>query len=176
GFFESSDGGKSWKVQRWFPDGLVRLVSNPSDGANYFVVTSHGEMFRTYDRGVSWTRLTEGFRQFPKADRIAGVALDIMNPSTLYTASPYGLLRSQNGGTTWSSANLIVPPQSSGANAVTVNPKNSRQIFAAVGAQIYRSDDFGEHWGILNSPTSDQIRMIYVDPEDTSIVYAVVGR
>src|SRR3990167_2671485 len=57
GVYKSVDGGKSWRVQKWFPDGIIKLIGNPADGANYFALTSHGEMFRAYDRGVSWARL-----------------------------------------------------------------------------------------------------------------------
>src|SRR3989338_2232792 len=176
GFLESSDGGKSWRVQKWFPDGIIRLIGDPSDGANYFALTSHGEMFRTHDRGVSWVRLSEGYRKYPKADKITDFSIDKLQPSIIYAASQYGLLRSENAGNVLNPVDIIVPPQASGVGAIEVSPKDSRELFAGVGSQIYKSNDFGEHWRIINLPTANRVNIIRAHPEDQGVIYAVVGK
>ncbi len=176
GFLESSDGGKSWRVQKWFPDGIVKLIGNQSDGANYFALTSQGETFRTYDRGVSWTRLSEGYRKYQKADKITDFVLDKLQPLVIYTASQYGLLRSENAGSVWNPVGIIVPPQASGVGAIEVSPQDSRRLFIGVGSQIYKSDDFGEHWQIIQLPAQGVIKMLRIPAGDSNIIYAVVGK
>ncbi|KKW22279.1 MAG: hypothetical protein UY71_C0009G0012 [Parcubacteria group bacterium GW2011_GWB1_52_7] len=176
GFLESSDGGKSWRVQKWFPDGIIKLIGNPADGANYFALTSHGEMFRTYDRGVSWARLSEGYRKYPKADKITDFSIDKLQPSVIYTASQYGLLRSENAGGVWNPVDIIVPPQASGVGAIEVSPKDSQKLLAGAGSKVYKSDDFGEHWQVISLPTANNVRLLRAHPVDQNIIYAVVGR
>ena len=176
GFFESSDAGKSWRVQKWFPDGIVRLVANPSNGAEYYVVSTHGEMFRTDDRGLSWVRLTEGYRSFKNAYKMTDLTLDPLNPAIVYMASPYGLLRSQNSGKTWSAVPLTIPPGGATVATVTVSPQNSSQILAGVGSRIHKSIDGGETWQEIQLPTSGNITMLRVLSGGAGEIYAVSSK
>ncbi|MBI2054917.1 MAG: hypothetical protein HYT39_02340 [Candidatus Sungbacteria bacterium] len=176
GFLESLNGGKSWRVKKWFPDGLMRLISNPANSSEFYVVTRGGEMYRTNNSGESWTRLTEGYREFRGSTNILDVALDTLNPSIIYAASKFGLLGSRNSGNIWRAVPIIIPPEALPVRAVAVDPKNSNRIYISAASQVYASEDFGEHWQILHSPASSQVNMLRVSPKDAKTLYAVVGK
>lgn len=176
GFFVSSDGGITWRVQKWFPDGLVRLLKNPSGNGQFFALTSRGEFYRTDDAGESWFRLTPGYSAYPGAAKIHDLVLDPSNPAVLYSVSEYGLLRSEDAGSVWRPVRVIIPPESLPMNAVGVDPKNSARIFVGIRNQLYRSDDFGDHWQIIGVPTDLKVLKIRFSPADSRVVFAVVGR
>lgn len=174
GFFESTNGGISWRVRKWFPDGLIRLVENYSNPLEFYVTTPHGEMYRTSDGGGSFVRLTEGYRLFPNANEITDVMLDPTNPSVIYTASKFGLLRSPNAGVLWGALPIIIPPEALPIRTIAINPVNSDEIYVGVSSQIYKTEDGGEHWQILDLPTSAAISMIRINPQNPNIIYVIL--
>ncbi|MBI3627899.1 MAG: hypothetical protein HY220_04140 [Candidatus Sungbacteria bacterium] len=176
GFLTSSDAGKTWKVDKWFPDGLISLIQNPARGSELFVLTPHGELYRTEDEGASWTRLTPGYASFSNAASITDIRLDQNNPSTIYISSEFGLLRSVDSGTTWKEVPLIIPPKGLSIQSVAVNTKNSREIYAAAGNSIYVSEDFGENWRAMPMNVTASIAALRIKPDNPNIIFAVVGK
>lgn len=176
GFLESKDGGVTWRVQKWFPDGLVRLLDNPGNAEELFVMTRGGELYRSQNRGLSWARLTGAYSHFDGATQIADIQIDPNQNATVYTASKFGLLRSVNSGNAWDPVNLIIPPEALPIRSVAVNPGDSRRVYAGVGSTIYFSEDGGERWRVLDLPTTLPIRMIRIDPENPRTIYVVAGR
>ncbi|MBI4134815.1 MAG: hypothetical protein HY471_01755 [Candidatus Sungbacteria bacterium] len=176
GFLVSDDRGDSWHVEKWFPDGLVRLIANPINNGEFYVVSSRGELYRTENAGESWLRLSEGYRVFQGAGEIQDVTLDASNTSTIYTGSKFGVLRSQNSGKIWRAVPVIIPPTALPVRAVVIDPRNSAKIFVSAASTVYRSDDFGERWQILQLPTVEPIKMLRVSPEDSNVIYAIAGR
>ena len=175
GFFESNDQGKTWRIQKWFPDGLTRLLADPADSSEYYVVSSHGEMFRTNNRGLSWLRLTEGYSSFSKADKIADLTFDPLNYSTIYSASSYGLLRSADRGVHWEQVRLIVPTGKEGVSAAAINPNDSSFLYAGVGQDLYASRDGGTSWRTLSLRAPAPIRLLRVNPRDPKVIFAVIS-
>lgn len=175
GFLESKDGGVTWRIQKWFPDGLVQLIDSPGNSEELFTMTRDGEVYHTENRGISWARLSAGFANFDGADQIADIQIDPRESSTVYTASRFGLLRSTDSGNSWNPVKIIIPPEALPIRAVGVDPKDSRRLYAGVGSQIYLSLDYGERWRVLDLPTEQHIRMIRIDPENPRTVYVVAG-
>lgn len=175
GFLESKDGGVTWRIQKWFPDGLVKLIDNPGNSEELFLMTRGGEVYRSQNRGLSWTRLTAGFASFHGAEDIADIEVDPSQSSTVYTASRFGLLRSTNSGNVWQPVSIIIPPEALPIRAVATDPKDSRRLYAGVGSQLYVSEDYGERWRVLDLPTKLPIRMIRIDPENPRTIYVVTG-
>ena len=132
-------------------------------------------MFRTNDRGLSWLRLTEGYSSFSKADKIADLILDPLNYSTVYSASGYGLLRSEDRGIRWSQVKLIVPPGKAGVGAVAVSPNDTSVLYAAVGQDLYASRDGGASWRVLSLRALAPIRLLRINPRDPKVIFAVVS-
>lgn len=175
GFLESKDGGVAWKVQKWFPDGLIKLIDNLRNSEELFLMSRGGEVYRTENRGASWARLTPGFQNFDGAEQIADIQIDPSQSSTVYTASRFGLLRSTNSGNTWTPVNIIIPPEALPIRAVAINPGDSKRMYAGVGAALYLSEDGGENWRVLDLPTALPIRMIRIDRQDPRTIYVVAG-
>ena len=121
------------------------------------------------------------------AGRISVVVGVPGDPLTYYVAGANGgIIKTTNGGTTFTSIFDKAGPASIGAIAVAPsdrnivyvgtgegNPRNN----ASVGDGMYKSIDGGEHWTHIGLEKSDKIARLVVDGRNPDVVYAcVLGR
>lgn len=172
GLLETEDAGKTWRVVRWFSDGLIRLLVSPVSESIRFVVSPRGSIFRTLDRGKSWEDATPALRQFLGATAKQRWLMDSFG--ALYVGSDYGLLRSRTNSSSFEALPLIIPPDALPVLAVAVAPQDARYILVSAGSEIYRSRDGGESWEILPLPGSGSISHLLIDREKSDVIYAVV--
>jgi photosystem II stability/assembly factor-like uncharacterized protein len=179
GFYRSTDAGRSW-TRTGLRDGqqITQIVVDPRNPQRLFVAvlghpygpnTERG-VYRSLDGGTSFTRVL--YR-----DSLTGAAdlvMDPVDPNTLYavlwqsqhgpwenavfTGPGSGLHKSTDGGATWRVIGRGLPTYATdglGRIGITVAPSEPRRMFATVearrGAGLYRSDDAGETWRLINS-------------------------
>ena len=103
---------------------------------------------------------------------VYALAINPLNPSTIYAATDIGVLRSTDGGASWDATNNGLP--SARVTAVALDPSNPSTVY--VGTQgVFKSTDGGETWapaanGIPSSSLG--VAAIAVDPAHPSILYA----
>ncbi|MDP3727409.1 MAG: hypothetical protein Q8R35_02080 [bacterium] len=171
GLLETADQGLTWRVRRWFADGLVRLLVDPSHPANWYVASSRGKLFRSLDRGGTWADVTESFSEFSGALRNQTWAID--RTGTLYLGSRHGLLRSSDQGLTFSAPPLIIPPDALPVAAVAVDPRIPSRIVVAAASQLYGSVDGGASWIIVMPPSTKRITHLAIDLAESQTIYLV---
>lgn len=176
GFLDSQNGGRTWRVRKWFSEPLTKLVPNKIYPFEMYVATASGKIFKTFDRGENWADLNSDFENFKGSQKLTALVIDSLNFTTLYHGSSYGLLRSLNGGFSWSPVKVIIPPEALPVNAVAVDPFNSNVIHMAASSQVYKSIDGGINWSVDQLPTKLKIKMIKINPKDSKILYAILGR
>ena len=160
-FAYSDDRGETWSTGDGGASGGVgvrRIVSDPADPNTLYTAD---EVFRSTDRGVSWTQL-------PSDPRISDLAIDPLLPNTLYGVDGQGLFVSRDSGATWTEA-LDVPMRSVAAAA----SEGGTRVFAGSFRGLYVSDD-GQTWigsssGLRGAPW----RTLALDPGNSSTLYSV---
>ena len=124
GMFHSTDGGDSWQRNK---EGLVSdfgfpIVTDPVTGAVYayplesdlFRLPKDGAMvvYRSTDRGRSWTPLTKGLMQSGAYTTVlrGAMSVDGAEPCGVYIGTTSGTIHwSSNGGDSWQHIHCLLP-------------------------------------------------------------------
>lgn len=205
GVYRSEDGGVTW-VNTGLRDAqqIGRVVVHPTDPRRVFVAalghpygpnTERG-IFRTLDNGATWERVLYVDENTGGMD----LALEPGNPSVVYAvlwaarqapwemgsswtkSSQNGLYKSTDGGTTWRRLGEGLPTAADGLGRIGIATSASRptRLFAVAGARrgsgVYRSDDGGEHWSLVNADRrlwerDGDFNEIRVDPTNADVAY-----
>ena len=174
GMFRSTDGGRTWSHVGLVDERFTHVVFHPSTPGLVFAGTqsdlethgslktlrdsrdrerrSKGALFVSRDYGVTWEMKSEG-------EGFSEIVPHSTSPEVLCAASrTRGILRSEDGGSTWQiieqglpgigHLSLCASTHEKGAlfTAANVRPHMTDKPLVA----IYRSDDFGLSWSLLN--------------------------
>jgi photosystem II stability/assembly factor-like uncharacterized protein len=130
------DRGRTWgklKLPRHLID-LTTLTVDPRDSRRLYLGTSEGRVYKTTNRGSSWTEISRGL-PVGFYEQIWQIVVDPQRPQTVYVAHTSGVYITGNGGSTWHPLNGGLP----GAPWVLVlDPQNPRKLYAATyGSGVY---------------------------------------
>ncbi|NNC83935.1 MAG: T9SS type A sorting domain-containing protein [Flavobacteriales bacterium] len=167
---------------------ITDIAISPVDDNTFFIGCAVGGVFRTTDRGESWTPV------FDTAGRpsIGDVTIAPSDPDRVYvgtgeangsgTSGAFfgdGVWRSDDGGDTWQEAGL---PDSQHIGRLVVHPTDPDKVFAATTGLLYgtsptrglyRTADGGANWEqVLFVTDSTACIDVVMDPVNTDIIYA----
>jgi photosystem II stability/assembly factor-like uncharacterized protein len=203
GVYRSGDGGKTW-THCGLADtrhiGEIRI--HPKNPHHVFVAAlghafgpnAERGLFRTTDAGKSWEKVLY------KSDRAGAVdvSFDPHSPEVVYATiwqahrnfwelssggPDSGLWKSADGGDTWVdiTQNKGLPRGGIiGKIGVTASPAKAGRVWALIEASekpgLYRSDDFGETWKLINDESKLRYRPwyymhVFADTTDADTVY-----
>ena len=88
-----------------------------------------------------------------------------------------GVMKSADGGDSWRRVGIEQGLHSDAMVRTLASPPNQPQVvFAGTDKGLYRSDDVGEHWGLVDSALSDYtVWALAIDQEDPDRMYAGTG-
>lgn len=111
--FKSIDGGASWSELTITPFYLEvhDLAIDPVTPATLYAVIPYDGVFKSTDGGATWsaanTGLTDTLQAFGFNLNLRDLAIDPLNPTTLYLGTVAGVFKSTDGAATWSPTGLI---------------------------------------------------------------------
>ena len=164
GVFRSTNSGGTWERRS---NGLPANASvgplelAPSDSSRLYAVVGGNTLFTTTDAGATW-------RPLPRLENyINRLVVDPSQPRTLYASTSPGLIKSTDGGQTWSQ------PILSSDGPIAIAPSAPNVLYAEVYGRLRRSDDRGATWTEKTGSFSS-IDLIAVDPHNPDVVYFIV--
>lgn len=203
GIWKTVDAGKTWE-HMGLPDsrhvGRIRIhPQNPdlvyvSVMGDLYKPSEERGVYRSKDGGKNWERVLFANDEAGSVDLV----MDPNNSRVLYASTwrirrtPYslesggegsGIWKSTDAGDTWT--NIMdakgLPDGPIGIIGLAVSPVNSERVFAIIEAEkggVYRSDNAGESWNLVNSSRALRQRAwyysrIYADTQDEDIVYVM---
>lgn len=182
---------------------ISAIACSPSDPDVYFVAGCDGGVWRSVDGGTSWDDVTSDMPTSamgalavdPTNPNIVYAGTGEANYAN-HSRYGLGLFKSVDGGDSW---NQLAESTFAGRcfSSLVIDHQNPSTLYAAItraggfpelaGAKqhpgatgplgVWRSDDGGESWGQLtNGLPNLSATSIVMDPTDSSILYAGIGR
>jgi hypothetical protein len=158
--------GQTYGASRVNVSGRISsVVVDPRNSAHVLVGAANGGVWESFDRGASWAPRSD----FAPTLTVGALAFDPSNSSTVYCGtgegnawynSPFGagILRSSDGGTTWSIL-CTNPFVGQGFYNLDVNPANGQHLIAGTTNGLYVSTDGGINWTERRSSTTWSLSM-----------------
>jgi Secretion system C-terminal sorting domain len=182
-----------------FAGRILSMAISPANANTIFVGSASGGLWKTTTGGtggpggISWTYVPTGFPVLG----VGAVAINPSNANEIYigTGEVYnknekgvtagghirthrgfygiGILKSLDGGTTWSQVLSFQASNLEGVNDLLINPLKPSTVYAATTNGLYRSFNSGQNWTRIHSVlmTMD----LAMKPGDTSVLYIASG-
>ena len=201
GVYKSTDAGQSWSFVGLREVGQIGALrvhpTNPdvaylSATGNPFSPNPERGVYRTRDGGRSWQKVLFVSDSTGASD----VELEPGNPEVVYAvmwrgerkpwtiisgAREGGVYKSVDGGEHWTKLTAGLPNELVGKGNIAVTAANPKRLYllyeAKPGAGLYRSDDAGATWSLVNGTPALIQRPFYyttlaADPTNADVVYA----
>ncbi len=136
------------------PDRIIALGLD--DAGNALLKATANALYRSGDEGLTWTQIALP----PAASKhdIAAVTASARNKNVWYLAGPgFGVLRSADGGQSWTARNDGLPSRKVAALATHADQADTVYAYV-IGKGIFRSEDAGAHWRLMDKGPRGEIR------------------
>lgn len=168
---KSEDYGVTWKPIKKFAKRIRKMVVDPFDSRRLYVGIIDNGLYRSDDKGGSWDYLNEGMKDYKGAKNYFDFAVSAGSEGMLLYASDYGILRSLDGGLTWSKLNILHRPGEEDIFAIEIDPENANNMYYATDRALYKSLDGGTNWAVKKMPTTRIARDLTIHPKDSTKIF-----
>jgi photosystem II stability/assembly factor-like uncharacterized protein len=185
--FRSKDGGSTWSElaglrthstgQRWQPGAggmcLHTIIQDPKNANRIYVAISAAGAFRSDDGGKTWNVATKGLRSgfLPNPEAEVGhcvhkLAMHPSKPDTLFMQKHWDVMRSDDGGMSWTEVSGNLPSDFGFPIAVHAHEpetiyvvpieSDSQHFPPEAKLRVYRSRTGGNEWEALTKGLPQQ--------------------
>jgi photosystem II stability/assembly factor-like uncharacterized protein len=189
GTYRSTDAGATWQLLEGplSSGDAAAFVTIPGSPASVLASTAYG-LFASKDAGAIWQAFGKGL---PFNSSITGLLTDVRQPNRVFAISyaerpadgtaeasaaplvrelkPPMLLRSVDGGSTWTPASQGLPGVD--PMAWTLDPNDPNTLFISSRERMFRTTDAGLKWQTASLPAGGHYALA-IAPSDSNVVYA----
>lgn len=142
---------------------VLSVVVDPRDPQVLYAAAYGGGVFRSRDRGASWTVINQGLPN----RQVFSLLMDSADSNQLYLGTDQGIFHSSDKGTSWKP--LVPLLKDRNVRALVSGPANSGLLYAATDQGVFQGR--GDIWQqTSHGLTSKDVRALAVSP--TGRVYA----
>lgn len=178
GAYLTRDGGRLWEERM---NGMtevhivVTLALNPKNPQVVYAGTSGG-VYRSRDMMSTWSKVNSGLIPEEILDSglslgVNHLAVDPVEPDTVYAGTTNGLFKTIDGAETWTRIGESLTDQF--VSSVLIDPTDHRILYAGGRAGVFKSADAGRTWSAINEGLGTlNIRTLAMSPRDSQVLYA----
>ncbi len=150
-------GGINWaQVALGFPVlGVPAIAINPGNHNEIYIGT--GEVYNSTAVGTG----------------LAGFGISGQDDRTFRGSYGIGILKSTDGGTTWTQTLPFTNSSVKGVQKIIIDPNNGANVFAATSDGVYRSTNSGASWTLIHSVV--MAMDICISPTNADSLYVACG-
>ena len=181
-----------------FSGRILSLAFHPTDPLTMFAGSASGGLWKTTNGGtgavggINWQQVPTGFSVIG----VPAIAINPLNANEMYigTGEVYntggngfpgqnvrtfrgsygiGILKSTNGGSTWTSSLSFPNTSIKGVQEIIIDPVTPANVFAATSDGVYRSTNSGASWTLIHSVI--MAMDICINPGDANVLYVADG-
>jgi photosystem II stability/assembly factor-like uncharacterized protein len=186
GVFKSADGGASWHVTGLAGDVAALAIDSGNADTLYAGIAersctfSDHRLFKSTDGGANWRVLIS---RINGCDNIHSLVVAPSNTNTLYVTdfddatgdTPFPLIRSNDGGATWSEFSTWVQPGVPPFAALAIDPRDPNTLYTGGYENgVFKSTDGGATWSATGL-TNAAVGVLAIDPHNPSTLYAAAS-
>ncbi len=181
GVFATEDGGVTWAHRVLIPSttgapgsiatvNVNALVMDPLDRKALYAGTNANGMIFSYDQGRTWSQPAD-----LRGGKVSDVAVDPRDKCIVFVAVSNRITKTDDCSRNYIDKH-VDEKKTVTVNALEIDPKNSKVIYAATSAgSILKSENGGSTWQIKHSFERDVAHLL-INPNDTNIIYAGLRR
>ncbi len=153
-------------------DRVAAIAVHPTKPHIIYVATEEA-VYKTYDGGQVWERLTEGLSRI----RVMNLAIDPLLPANVFAGTlADGVYKSPDGGRRWLPRNAGIQKGtiSANVNQLVFHPTDTQILYAATTVGVFRSTDGGQSWTerMNGMKEINFVVALAIDPQHPNILYA----
>lgn len=169
--FRSLNQGATWSRIFSSDYPITKIVVGKKNAGQIFLISDSGQVFRGDGSRGGFSDITSNIKKTITAD--GGIfAGDFDSRGTLYLGGKIGLIKSSDGGNSWSDIPVLNDSENFPIRALAVNPGNDREIIFGAARAVYRTSDGGENWAGFQLDNSSKIAgILEFSPANPSLVY-----
>jgi photosystem II stability/assembly factor-like uncharacterized protein len=171
GFFFTRDGGRTWSEPADLRGKSIQALALADSDPRILIVGSLDGLFRSNDRGESWTRISPVGH--PDLKNFESVAIDPHDPKIIYAGTWHLPWKTTDGGATWSNIKQGVIDDSD-VFSIILDRANPQIVFISACSGIYKSENGGQLFHKVQGipGTARRTRVLQQDSVDANTVYA----
>jgi photosystem II stability/assembly factor-like uncharacterized protein len=171
GFFVTRNGGRTWSEPADLRGKSLEALALADSDPRILIVGALDGLFRSSDRGVSWTRISPSGHSDLK--NFESVAIDSHDPKIIYAGTWHLPWKTTDGGATWNSIKQGLIDDSD-VFSIILDKSNPQTVFASACSGIYKSENGGQLFHKVQGipGTARRTRVLQQDPVDAKTVYA----
>ncbi|NJO24899.1 MAG: T9SS type A sorting domain-containing protein [Bacteroidia bacterium] len=170
---------------------ILCIAIDPNNSNNLWAGSASGGIWRSTNAGSSWTSVTTNLPVLG----VTSILVDPSNSNVIYagtgevyrvdtsnigfnvwkTRGTYGIgiIKSTNGGSTWTQVMTKTADQLFGIQMLKFDPTNSNTIYACATDGLYRSTNNGTSWSQILAKT--YVSDVAINPSNTDQIVVGVG-
>ncbi|MBI5646796.1 MAG: T9SS type A sorting domain-containing protein [Ignavibacteriae bacterium] len=161
---------------------ILAVALNPKNPNTILIGAADGGVWRSFDEGRTWHSVSDDW----PVQAMGAIAFDPVDTTIVYAGTGEanfgqhmfdggGLMKSSDGGTTWTEVAGSALPRYARASDIAIDPSTPRTLYLAIpdGVEpqeegMYKSTDGGATWTLI---LTGRMTDIVLDPRNPSVLY-----